>query len=162
MPYSQISDLTALLPSREILQLADDIGGLNDADLLAAAGVGGDGLTGDQAALRKVLMDAISQADREIDGHVGLVRAVPLAAPPGLVSNMSARLAIANLFNRRPHIDPGPWRDVQAGIRRTLDKIGEGKLSLGAEPGKTSQPEAQGVDVIAPARIFGPGEWRRY
>lgn len=160
MPYSTITDLTALLPAREILQLADDHGGLEDSDLTAAAA--GGAMTTAQAALRAVLVGAISQADREIDGHVGLVRAVPLATPPGIVANMSARLAICNLFARRPHLEPGPWKDVLAGIRRTLEKIGEGRLSLGAQPGATAQPEGQGVTVIAPARKFGPQAWEQF
>lgn len=161
MPYSQISDLTSLLPVREILQLADDVGGLEESDLDAAA-AGGEALTPAQAALRKVLLDAIEAADREIDGYAGLVRAVPMAAPPRIVRNMSARLAICNLFARRPHLEPGTWKDAAAGIRRTLEKIADGRLSLGAAPGETAQPEAGAVEIVAPSRIFGPGAWEKW
>ena len=163
MPYSKIDDLTALLPPRELLQLADDAGELGEADLAAAAAGSDDGpLDTAQAALRKVLREAIVTADREIDGHVGLVLPVPMTNPPGLVSHMSARLAICNLFARRPHLDPGPWKRVQAGIMRTLEKIAEGKIFLGPEPGKIATPQGQGAEIVAPGRIFGDESWKRY
>lgn len=159
MAYSTIGDLAALMPVAEILQVADDDGGLVQADFEAVRA--GGTLTAGQEALRAVLVEAIDQADREIDGYVGLVRAVPMAPAPPLLGNLSGQLACWYLHARRSHRE-NPWDKPASNARRILLRIGQGKLMLGQEAeGEQTEPD-DGLTVSAPARIFGSEEWARW
>jgi len=136
--YSTADDLKNLLPEAELLQLADDSGeasGLEDEDVQA------------------VLIEAIDQADREIDAFAGLVQSVPLDPVPGLAANLSARIAIHNLYVRRSTV-PEDWQRDYERCQKLLEMIGRGNLKLGPAPGGTSTPSG-GVRYTGAAKKFG-------
>lgn len=123
MPYSTTADILKILPESEVLHLADD----EDIGIVGASSVAA------------VLSEAIEQADREIDAHVGVVRAVPLDPVPALIANLSAKLAVHNLYLRRPGIvEPDSWQRETSRCLRLLEAIATGRLALGAQPGPST------------------------
>lgn len=110
--YSTATDLKKLVSPEVLAQLADDGPG-------AAA-------TADE-----VIAEAIDQADREIDAYVGAVMPVPLDPVPLLVANLSPKIALYNLFRRRPHLEAGEWGDEYKRCVRLLERI-----ARGGQPGR--------------------------
>ncbi len=136
--YSSVNDLKNLLSETELLQLADDTGeteSLEDEDVQA------------------VLTQAIDQADLEIDAFAGLVQSVPLDPVPGLAANLSARIAVRNLYVRRSTV-PEDWRQDYERCQKLLEMIARGNLKLGPAPGGTSTPSG-GVRYSGTAKKFG-------
>lgn len=109
--YCATADLEKLMSAESLRQLADD---------------GPDG-----PAYEAVLAEAIEQADREIDAYIGVVQEVPLDPVPPLVANLSAKIAVYNLYRRRDHLDGGAWADEYKRAMALLSKIASGGLSLG-------------------------------
>lgn len=145
--YSTIADLLKVLPEDEVLQLADD------------AGAG----TVDDPTVTAVLMDAISQADSEIDTYVGTVRTVPLSPVPAVIANLSTKLAVHNLYLRRQGVaEPDAWQRETVRCQRLLDSIAGGKTALGASEGATADPDTAEALVSAPARIFTGKKWSMF
>lgn len=150
MAYTSIDQVRELLPDYEILELADDSeardGGIDDPAVLAN------------------VAGAISNADREIDGYVGLVRSVPLSLAPGLIKRMSAQLAVHYLYLRRPRIaEPEQWAKTAERCRRVLEQIANGKVALGASEGqKTAEPDRAGMESERIDKLFGSDVWSRY
>jgi phage gp36-like protein len=140
--YSTVSAIVKLLPEYEILKLADD----------ESAGV----LT--DPAVTAVLEEAIEQADREIDAYVGTVKTVPLTSVPALIENLSTKLAIHNLYLRRPGVDePETWQRETARCMRLLEAVATGKMALGAESGETSEPSQGTASFTANPRLMTRG-----
>lgn len=137
--YTTVPAVLKLLPEYEALQLADD----NDAGDIA------------DVAVVAVLEEAIEQADREIDAYAGTVRAVPLDPVPALIGNISAKLAIHNLYLRRPGVDePEPWQRETTRCLRLLEQIATGKIALGAETGTTAEAKTSSPNWSAPGRVM--------
>lgn len=146
MAYGTVSDLTAVLNEATVLELADDTG---------AGGI-------DDPAVSAVLAEALDQADREIDAYVSVAHAVPLDPVPGLIANLSVRLAVCALYRRRPHSQiPESWQRACAKAEAMLEDIASGKLiPWPAAEGEDLDP--QGATVDAPPRMFGDDQWDRY
>lgn len=145
--YSSIDEVLKLLPEAELLRLAADnpAHGVADPEVVA------------------VVNEAIDQADKEIDSFVGMVKSVPLAHPPLMIINVSAKLAAHNLYLRRAGTEETEeWQRETAYIRKILLLIAEGKLSLGAEDGAEAEPEDGETLVSAPKRIFTEENWERF
>lgn len=137
--YATVDDLLKLLPESQALGLADD-------DLSGSLA---------DPAVATVLAEAIEQADREIDAYVGAVRPVPLDPVPALVANISAKLAVHNLYLRRQGLDePDVWQRETARCLRLLEQVATGKIALGAETGTTAQPDGGSPQWSAPGRIM--------
>lgn len=134
--YSTTADIERLLAPDVIRQLTDD---------------GPNGRSADE-----IIAEAIDQADREIDSYVGVVRQVPLDPAPGLVANLSAKIAAYNLLRRRPHLEAGEWGDEYKRCLRLLERVAAGQISLGAvsadEPAPAMEPA--GAAVVTPPAIF--------
>jgi phage gp36-like protein len=127
--YSTATDLQKLLEPDALRQLADD-------------GPGG-------ATSEEVMAEAIEQADREIDSYLNMVMEVPVDPVPPLAANLSAKIAIYNLHRRRSHLEVGEWGKEYERCVKLLQRIAEGKLTLGAkQDGETSEPENPGRAVI--------------
>lgn len=138
--YATAQDLLKLIPEDEILQLADDTGA-------------GSILAPEVAA---VLAEAIDQAGREIDAHVGVVRPVPLSPVPALIANISAKLAVHNLYLRRANREePDAWQRETSRCLRLLEAIATGKVALGATDGDQANPDGGSPQWVAPARVMG-------
>lgn len=137
--YTTVPAVLKLLPEYAVLELADDnsAGDIADADVVS------------------VLEEAIEQADREIDAYAGTVRAVPLDPVPALIENISAKLAVHNLWLRRPGVEePENWQRETARCLRLLEQIATGKIALGAETGATAEAKTDTVSWSAPGRIM--------
>ena len=121
MAYATLDNLLALLPEETLVKLSNDQGGANavDTDNIDAA---------------------IVQADRVIDGYVGVQRTVPLDPVPGLIATISANLAIFNLYRRRNQV-PEIWESQYKADLAVLTKISTGQISFGGDVQPAAAPE---------------------
>lgn len=119
--YSTLDNLLALLPAETLVKLSND--------QVGAAAVDQDNIDA-----------AILQADRVIDGYVGLQRTVPLDPVPGLIATISANLAVFHLYRRRNQV-PDIWENQYKADMAVLVKIGEGKISFGGDVQPAAPPQ---------------------
>jgi len=114
MAYCALADMKKLIPETMLINLSNDTSG--------ATAVNNDNID-----------EAIDQADREIDAYLVLAgESVPCDPVPPLVANLSAKMAIWNLHLRK-YFDSAIWSNTYKQCLRTLEKIAEGKLTLGQE-----------------------------
>ena len=112
MAYSVLADLEKLLPSSMLINLSNDIAG--------ATAVNTDNIA-----------EAIDQADREIDAYLSMANyTVPMDPIPPIVTNLSTKIAIWNLHLRK-YFESKIWRDTYTDCQKLLEKIAEGKLTIG-------------------------------
>jgi phage gp36-like protein len=112
MAYSVLADLEKLLPASMLINLSTDTPGAIVADAANIA-------------------EAIDQADREIDAYLLLANySVPMSPIPPLVTNLSMKMAIWNLHLRK-YFDSTIWRETYKDCKKLLERIAEGKLTLG-------------------------------
>jgi len=134
MAYSTQDDIEKQIPEEILIELTDDAGtGEVDTDNIDRA---------------------IEDADDEIDSFLSLAYTLPLASTPGLVRRMSVDLAVCNLYSRRPHLEiPESRKERCDSDRKLLEKIAQGKLSLG---GDFPDPVNTGnsVELSCNTRIF--------
>lgn len=135
---------------------------LSEADQVSLAADAG-GETWSDPSVQERLARIILQAQGVIDGYLGAVMPVPLAAPHGLVRGLCADMAVYFLFRRRG-ATPETWEETYKRSLRTLERIAEGKLSLGpAEGGETAPAEpTDRVLGVAPRPLFGEDAMRRF
>ncbi|BDD88872.1 gp436 family protein [Desulfofustis limnaeus] len=133
MAYAQLADLVALLPEETLIRLSND---QNDASAV-------DGAT---------IAAAIDQADRVIDGYVGMQRTVPLDPVPGLIRTISANLAVYFLYRRRNQV-PEVWDKQYQADLAVLVKISTGQIGFGAA-GKKEEPPGQTL-AASSGKVFG-------
>ena len=121
MAYCVLTDLEKLLPATMLINLSSDVSG--------ATAVNQDNID-----------EAIDQADREIDAYLLLANySVPMDPIPPLVTNLSTKMAIWNLHLRK-YFDSTIWRETYKDCQKTLERIAEGKLTLGQlESGVTEE-----------------------
>lgn len=136
MGYSTLPDLLALLPEETLVKLSNDQGGATTVD---AANIEA----------------AIAQADRIIDGYVGLQRSVPLDPVPGLIRIISANLAVCHLYRRRNQL-PEIWESQYKADLAVLAKIASGQLSFGGD-GKPAAPPQQTLAHSSKKTLGGAG-----
>jgi len=134
--YCSITDLTRLLPETELVQLAGDADGADLADPAVVAN----------------LTEAIDQADREIDAYCGLAVPVPLDPAPGLIADLAAKMAVYHLYLRRSVV-PAEWKSAYERCLKVLEKIADGRMTLGPDPGDTAEPESR-IRADHPDREF--------
>ncbi|WP_457571304.1 gp436 family protein [Desulfovulcanus sp.] len=129
--YATIEDLTKLLPESDLIALSDDenTGALNEARLT----------------------EAIDQADREIDAYCAGRYEVPFASVPGLIQNLSAQMAIYNLFARRGVENP-LWETKYRNCLRLLELIRKGEMIIGEQ--NLPQNESYRVKRTGSDRMF--------
>jgi len=143
--YCTTTDLEKLLAPDVLRQLADD-------------GPGG-------PQPEAVMLEAIEQADREIDSYLGVVVPVPLEPVPPLVANLSAKIAVYNLHRRRSHLELGEWGKEYDRALKLLERIARGEVSMGptAENGEPAEPLNPGRAAVETRRPeFPDGEWERF
>jgi len=93
--------------------------------------------------------ESIDQADREIDAYVCLAGySVPMDPIPPLITNLSTKMSIWNLHLRK-YFDSTIWRETYKDCQRILERIAEGKLTIGQEEeGVVTEPSgAYAVDT---------------
>ena len=135
MAYCTLTDLAKLLPQAMLINLSSDVSG--------ATSVNQDNID-----------EAIDQADREIDAYLLLAGySVPLSPVAPLVTNLSAKMAIWNLHLRK-YFDSAVWRDTYKDCQRILERIAEGKLTLGQETSGETQEPGGGYAVYSRTQKF--------
>lgn len=114
MAYCVLADLQALIPSSILINLSNDT-------------------TGAAAVNQTNIDECIDQADREIDAYLSIANyTVPLATVAPLATNLSAKMAIWNLHLRK-YFESPIWRSTYKDCQKILERIAEGKLTLGQE-----------------------------
>lgn len=133
MAYCVQADILNQVDLRTLIQLTDD-GGLGEID-------------------QAVLARAIADADATIDAFLQGRYSVPLAATPDKIRQVSADVAIFNLFSRRDEATPESRRDRYQEAMRFLDQVAAGAVSLGADsPAATTTRNEP--DISSQHRIF--------
>lgn len=114
MAYCVLADMEKLLPGTMLINLSTDVSGAIVADATN-------------------ISESIDQADREIDAYLRIANySVPLSPVPPLVANLSAKMAIWNLHLRK-YFDSAICRETYKDCLKLLERIAEGKLTLGQE-----------------------------
>ena len=112
MAYCVLADLEKMLPASALINLSNDIAGATSVN-------------------SAVIAEAIDQADREIDSYLSIAGySVPCDPVPPIVTNLSIKMAIWNLHVRK-YFDSSVWRKTYEDCQKLLEKIAEGKLTLG-------------------------------
>jgi phage gp36-like protein len=133
MPYCTQADILEQLDEAVLIQLTDDEGGdlVNDARVTRA----------------------IADGDATIDAYCQGRYEVPLSPVPEKVRQVSVDIAVYNLYSRRDDTAPEVRKDRYKEAIRFLEKVAEGKISLGAA---SPAPETTGdsVDIDQNDRSF--------
>lgn len=133
MAYCTQDDILDQLDEAVLIQLTDDAGvGAADAD--------------------KVIK-AIEDADATIDAYCQGRYTIPLSPVPNKIRQVSADIAIYNLFSRRGDAAPETRKDRHKEAIRFLEKVSEGRIKLGAAtPAPSNTPDT--VNISSKTRIF--------
>lgn len=124
MAYCTLDDLKKNIDEAVIEQLTDD----ENSGSISTARVA----------------EAIANADSLIDGFCGGRYSVPFSQPPALIRNISIRLAIYYLHERRGRISDKLERSYDAQLK-LLKQLSDGTISLGVQP----EPEANSAGDVA-------------
>lgn len=141
MAYSTLADTLDQLDESRLIELTDDEG-------IGTVGV---------ARVEK----AISDADQVIDGYIGSRYSVPLDPAPPILRQLSVALAVYNLYARRD-LMPDIRAENNKWAIRTLELIGAGKVSLGAQDPDGNPPEKAGIGYSAKDQIFSSDKLDRF
>jgi phage gp36-like protein len=136
MPYCTLADIFERLPEKVVIQLTDD-------DRLGV--------------VDQVKVDAaIARADKEIDAWCGTRYSVPFASPPAVLREISADLAVYHLYARKVDKIPETRADGQKNALRLLEKISEGKVSLGVDQLPPAAPTvvSGGASFVSGGRVM--------
>jgi len=135
MAYCVLADLEKLIPSTILINLSNDASGATSVD-------------------QDNIDEAIDQADREIDAYLSIANyTVPQVTVSPLVANLSAKMAIWNLHLRK-YFESPVWRNTYKDCQKILERIAEGKLTLGQEVDGVLQAAAGGHAVDTRTQKF--------
>lgn len=112
--YCSLEDIRNRLAPNILLQLTD--------------------MNGDGQPDTAIVEAAIADADAEIDAYVGNRYRVPFKEPPAIVQQLSALLAIANLFARLPGLMTEEQRYRAEQARRLLRFLAQAELDISQAP----------------------------
>jgi phage gp36-like protein len=133
MSYATIDDLKKQLPEDMLVQLTDD------------AGAG---------AIDAVVADnALETAAVEIDGYLAGRYTLPLSPVPAVVVKLAVDIAVYNLYARRGG-PPEHWQKRYDNTIRFLERIGDGRIGLGADDPTEGSSDAE---AVVPVRLFSRG-----
>ena len=114
MAYCTAADIYKILPVAQVIRLTDDDAtGAVDTDRLA---------------------EAIDAAAEEIDAWIGQRCKLPLTTSAPILGKLNADMAVYNLYGRYSEQIPETRADRYKAAVRVLEKIAEGKISLGVQP----------------------------
>lgn len=134
MAYSDLTQLKKRISEAWIIQLTDDenTGAVNQARV----------------------DEAIAKADATIDSKCKARYAVPFNPIPDIISNLSADMAVYNLYARKVEEIPKTRDDINTAAIKQLNDIRDGKDSIGES--EADVPEAGGVQTNTSAddRMF--------
>lgn len=146
MPYCVIDDLIKALPEQQLIRITDD-------DQTGAYDSGR-------------VQEAIDSASEEVDVYLGGRIALPITGDiPPILSKMAVDIAIYNLYSRVKEQIPETRKERYRNATRFLEKVSEGKISLGLQP-PPSPPADGGYSggglVNARDKIFSPDNLEKY
>ena len=115
MAYCTIDDLKKLLPEAVLIRLTDD----------ESAGVVNEARA----------QEAIDSAGEEIDTYMGGKFALPITGTvPPILGKLNTDIAIYNLYSRLKETVPETRSERHKNAVHLLEKIMEGKISIGLQP----------------------------
>lgn len=115
MAYCTQSDLEKLLPKNQLIRLTDDEG-ISEVNAVRIA-------------------EVIDSAAEEIDAYIGGQTKLPITGTvPPILGKFNADIAIYNLYSRLAESIPETRADRYKNAIKTLEKIAEGKISIGIQP----------------------------
>ncbi len=129
MIYAAVADMEARYPNRDLVQLTND-----DTTQI----------TVDAA----VIAQALADASAEIDGYLAARFALPLADPPAVLNRVACDIAMYRLQALRPLHDIIEARDRYLDAIKMLEKVADGKLTLGLSADNLEPPAASGETVL--------------
>jgi phage gp36-like protein len=139
--YAAQADMVARFGERELVELTDT----------------GDVRTGEINAA--ILAQALADADATINGYIGSRYQLPLATVPQLLVVIACDIARYRLMSDRPTDEVRQRREDAVSW---LDKIAQGKYTLGLDAGNNETPEGDdGPQVVQSGRHLQPGEAKR-
>lgn len=123
MAYCVKADIIKLLPEAQLIRLTDDegTGAVNDARL----------------------QEAIESAAEEIDSYLGSRYELPLTKTVPVLGKLSVDMAIFNLYSRVKETIPETRQKRYDNAIRFLEKVAEGKMSLGVQPAPDAPESGQ-------------------
>lgn len=127
--YATVADVKAMLDNNTLLQLTDDTGIGEVADL--------------------VIIEALTSAQAEVDATLQVRMQLPLADPPQLLRTLTLDLALGRLYMRRGLDTAEALQRRIDNANRILGQIRDGKLSIG-------QGDTRGVTAHAPVYHIVP------
>ena len=137
MAYSVKDDVLEQMDEDILLQLTDD----HDT-----------GVVDDDKVTR-----AIADADASIDTYCQGRYSIPLSPVPDKIRQVSVDISIYNLYSRRGDTVPENRKDRHKEALRFLEKVSEGKISLGSStPAETTTTDTANIDYND--RIFTRGK----
>jgi phage gp36-like protein len=143
MAYCTSNDMKLLLPETMLISLSNDTQGATEINSTNVA-------------------EAIDQADREIDSYLVIAgESVPMDPVPPLVANLSAKMAIWNLHLRK-YFDSEIWRKTYERCLKLLERIAEGKMSIGQEVTGETLPASAGIVVETRTQKFTSTQWETF
>ncbi len=129
--YATLTDLRAVSDEAELVRLTDDEG----------AG----------SAVDAVLTQALADASDEIDGYIATRYATPLSPVPPILTRYCIDLALAALYARRTMGPPEHIEARRKSVIAFLDRVAQGKISLGSEDPDPPSAEAR---IVSAKRQF--------
>jgi len=115
MSYCAQIDIEKILPEKQLIRLTDD----ENAGMVNTVR----------------LDEAIISAAEEIDAYIGGRAKLPISGViPPILGKFNADIAVYNLYSRYSESIPETRVDRYKNAIKTLEKISEGKISLGLQP----------------------------
>lgn len=131
--YATLDDLKKQLPEDLLINLTDDGGsGIIDTTVTDAA---------------------LETADVEIDGYLGARYDLPLSPVPAIIAKQAVDIAIYNLYARRQG-PPEHWQKRYDNTIRFLERIADGRISLGRDSSGEATPATDNSMAVTPERLF--------
>lgn len=149
MSYATVSDMEARYPARDLIAITDP------ANL---------------ALQPAAIQQALNDASVEIDGYLESRFSLPLSDPPAVLNLHCCTVAMYRLQSLRPLHDLEDARKRYEDVIKFLEKVAQGKLTLGLAADSAEPPEAipsvmtdaGGNDLggNVPQRVFSRGNLR--
>jgi phage gp36-like protein len=134
--YCTLDDLKKIVPDQTLIQLTDDH-------------------TPPRAIVTANVDKAIADAGELIDGYLRDRYTLPLSPVPGLIGTLAADIAVYRLYARRAVITaPDAVAERYKNAIKLLERIQEGKITLGAGGVTTPESSSNAVSMTSQDRVF--------
>lgn len=145
--YSTPDDMRLLYPEESLVNMASE----------------SRGRSWESQEVQANLLEAIDQADGEIDGYVGVAVPLPLEKVPKIISNLSAKMAVYNVIRRRRDEIPPAWEGEYKNCVALLNSIASGRLKLMSGTATEETDVIAGPVVVSTRPSSFPADtWEKY